>query len=31
MRVELGEPSDRTAVTVKDVIKREHDHKAKGW
>jgi hypothetical protein len=24
MRVELGEPSDRTAVTVEDVIKREY-------
>jgi len=24
LRVELGEPSDRTAVTVEDVIKREY-------
>jgi hypothetical protein len=24
MRVELGEPSDRTAVTVEDTIKREY-------
>src|SRR5688572_6317116 len=31
LRVELGEPSDRTAVTVEDVIKRSSGSMRGGW